>query len=70
MASATQDLMSIPTASRWASRHLRKNVTPFNIAYLIQYGRVRKLERNGSTVVSRQELTNYYRTYTQQRMQT
>lgn len=67
MASATQDLMSIPTASRWASRHLQKNVTPSNIAYLIQYGRVRKFEHNGATVVSRQELTNYYRTYTQQR---
>ena len=64
---SAQDLMSIPTASRWASKHLRKNVTPSNIAYLIQYGRIRKLERNGAAVVSKQELADYYRTYTQQR---
>lgn len=62
-----QDLLSIPTASRWASKHLRKNVTPSNISYLIQYGRIRKLEHNGATVVSKQELADYYRTYTQQR---
>ena len=62
-----QDLMSIPTASRWASEHLRKNVTPSNISYLIQYGRIRKLEHNGATVVSKQELADYYRIYTQQR---
>ncbi len=64
---AAQDLMSVPTASRWASEYLSKNVTPSNIAYLIQYGRIRKLEHNGATVVSKRELTGYYRTYTQQR---
>lgn len=64
---SVRDLMSIPTASRWASEHLCKNVTPSNIAYLIQYGRIRKLEYNGAMVVSRRELADYYRTYTQQR---
>ena len=64
---SARDLMSIPTASRWASEHLRKNVTPSNISYLIQYGRIRKLEHNGAAVVSKQELADYYRTYTQQR---
>ena len=64
---AAQDLLSIPTASRWASKHLRKNVTPSNITYLIQYGRIRKLEHNGVTVVSKRELADYYCTYTQQR---
>ena len=62
-----QDLMSIPAASRWASDHLCKNVTPSNISYLIQYGRIRKLEHNGAAVVSKQELADYYCTYTQQR---
>ena len=62
-----QDLLTVPAASRWASKHLRKNVTPSNIAYLIQYGRIRKLECGGTTVVSKRELTDYYRTYIQQR---
>lgn len=62
-----QDLLSVPAASRWASKHLQKNVTTSNIAYLMQYGRIRKLEHNGTTVVSKQELADYYRTYSQQR---
>ena len=62
-----RDMLTIPAASRWASKYLRKNVTPSNISYLMQYGRIRKLAHNGTTVVSRQELTDYYRTYTQQR---
>ena len=61
------DLLTVPAASRWASEHMRKNVTPSNIDYLMQYGRIRKLEYNGTTVVSKRELTDYYRTYTQQR---
>ncbi len=65
--SATQDLMTVAVASRWASKYLRKNVTPSNIAYLIQYGRIRKLERGGTTAVSKRELIDYYRTYNQQR---
>ena len=59
--------MSIAAASRWASEYLRKNVTPANISYLIQYGRIKKLNHNGMTAVSRKELATYYHTYTQQR---
>ena len=31
-------------ASQWASEYLEKNVTTSNISYLIQYGRIKKLE--------------------------
>ena len=65
---SAQDLMPISAASRWASGYLQKNVTPSNISYLIQYGRIRKLNCNGTTVVSRKELTAYYQSYMQQRL--
>ena len=55
-----EDLMTIVEASKWASAHVQKNVTPSNISYLIQYGRIRRYERNGTTKVSREELIAYY----------
>jgi len=59
----TSELMTIKQASDWASHYLRRNVTPSNISYLIQYGRIRKLSDNGNTLVSRQDLVNYYKSY-------
>ncbi len=52
----TQDFLTIPAASRWASAYLHKNVTPSNIAYLMQYGRIRRLEQGGTTLVQANEL--------------
>ncbi len=40
---AELDLMDIKQASVWASRYLGKNVTTSNIAYLLQYGRIKKI---------------------------
>ena len=57
------DLMTIPEASKWATDHRKKNVTPSNISYLIQYGRIRKYDSNGSTRVSKQDLIKYYDSY-------
>lgn len=57
------DLFSIKEASVWASEFLGKNVTASNIAYLIQYGRIRKLGENGNTYVSKSELIDYYKSY-------
>jgi len=57
------DLMTIREASTWASQYLKKEVTPSNISYLIQYGRIKKIGENGSTLLSRDELTEYYRSY-------
>lgn len=57
------DLLSIKAASEWASKLLGKNVTPSNISYLIQYGRIKKFGGNGNTRVSRSELLNYYKSF-------
>ena len=42
---------------------MRKTVTTSNISYLIQYGRIKKIGNNGTTVVSKQELFSYYKSY-------
>lgn len=57
------DLLSVSEASVWASEYLQKNVTPSNIAYLINYGRINKFGENGAIRVSRQDLEDYYRSY-------
>jgi hypothetical protein len=50
------DLITIKQASEWATEHLGKKVTPSNIAYLIQYGRIKKFENNGTTIIKKNEL--------------
>lgn len=57
------ELLTIKEASEWASIHTGKLVTTANISYLIQYGRIKKIGENGSTQVSKQDLTNYYKSY-------
>ncbi|GIV26313.1 MAG: site-specific DNA-methyltransferase [Bacteroidia bacterium] len=54
------ELLSIKEASQWASEYLGKKVTTSNISYLIQYGRIKKIGDNGSTLVSKNELIEYY----------
>ncbi len=61
------DLISIKEASVWATNYLKKNVSPANISYLIQYGRVKKNGDNGLTQISRNDLINYYKSYNGQR---
>lgn len=58
-----QDLLSLQQASVWASSLLNKNVTSSNIAYLVQYGKIPKLGRNGSTFVSKTDLQHYYNSF-------
>ncbi len=58
-----KELMTIQEASKWASFYLDREVTPSNISYLVQYGRVRKLEDNGSTQVLKSDLMEYYKSY-------
>ncbi|MCL2072357.1 MAG: site-specific DNA-methyltransferase [Marinilabiliaceae bacterium] len=57
------ELLTIKEASEWATNHLRKNVTPGNISYLIQYGRIKKIGDNGFTQIAKQDLINYYKSY-------
>lgn len=52
--------MTIKEASIWASEYLGKNVTPSNISYLVQYGRIPKKADNGNTYIDKQDLENYY----------
>jgi len=56
-------LLTIREASEWATGYIGKNVTPANIAYLVQYGRVRKIGENGSTQIGLNDLKNYYHSY-------
>ncbi len=57
------ELLTIKEASKWATSYLNKQVTPSNISYLIQYGRIPKIGDNGSTQVSKDDLLNYYKKY-------
>lgn len=59
----TEKLLNIKEASIWATKYLGKNVTPSNITYLINYGRIPKLGTNGSILVSREDLIEYYKAY-------
>ncbi|KAK3604817.1 hypothetical protein CHS0354_000479 [Potamilus streckersoni] len=59
--------LTIKEASKWATKHIGKTVTSANISYLIQYGRIKKIGNNGSTQISKQDLTNYYKSYNEHR---
>jgi hypothetical protein len=59
----TAQLFSVLEASQWATDYIGKNVTTSNIAYLVQYGLVRKIGENGTTQVLQSELQDYYKTY-------
>ncbi len=61
------ELLTIKQASLWASEYLGKNVTPSNITYLIQYGKIKKCGENGNTSVSKSDLISYYKSFNGQR---
>lgn len=54
----TKNLLTIKEASAWATDYLGKSVTPSNIAYLINYGRVNKIGDNGNIFVVKEDLIN------------
>ncbi len=58
-----ENLLTIKEASVWATDFLGKSVTPSNIAYLLNYGRVNKIGDNGGTFVAKQDLIDYYENY-------
>ncbi|MEZ4526095.1 MAG: DNA methyltransferase [Desulfobacterales bacterium] len=62
-----ENLLSIKEASEWATEYLGKTVTTSNISYLIQYGRIRKFGNNGTILISKQELEEYYKSYNSRR---
>lgn len=59
----TPNLMTITQASKWASDYLGRNVTTSNISYLIQYGRIKRITKNGNTWISKEDLIKYYESY-------
>ncbi len=62
-----QNLVSIREASKWASEHLKREVSESNIAYLVQYGKIKKHNGGGSTLISLDDLQEYYESYHGQR---
>lgn len=57
------ELITIKEASEWISSYFNRNVTSSNISYLINYGRVQKFADNGNTLVSRNDLLDYFNSY-------
>ena len=53
-------LFTLKQASEWASQHLQKHVTPANINYLIQYGRIESVVQNGVALIPKESLVGYY----------
>ena len=53
-------LVTIREASRWATAYLEKNVSPTNISYLLQYGKVKRYGENGSARIDLDDLKKYY----------
>ena len=60
-------LLSIQQASDWATKYQGKIVTPSNISYLIQYGKIRKIGENGFTQIYKEDLIKYYEAYNNNR---
>lgn len=55
-----ENMLTIKDASIWASNLLGKDVTPSNISYLIQYGRIPKASSNGAILINQKDLEKYY----------
>ncbi len=57
-------LVSVPEASHWASEYIGRTVTPTNITYLVQYGKIHKFPDESRKVrVDQEELKEYYDTF-------
>lgn len=63
------DLICVAEAVQLARSITNKNITPSNISYLIQYGRISKFNQNGSLYVSKDEVINYFQTQRDKRKQ-
>ncbi len=60
-------LLTLDKASQWASGFVDKDISKTNISYLVQYGKVRRLIKDGKTFVSIDDLKNYYKSFHGQR---
>lgn len=57
------DFLNLREASKWASKHIGKQVSVSNISYLVNYGRIQKFRDNGETLISKKELLEYYKSF-------
>jgi len=57
------DFLNFREASKWASKHIGKQVSVSNISYLVNYGRIQKFRDNGETLISKKELLEYYKSF-------
>ncbi len=55
--------LTIKQASEWATSYLHRNVTPSNISYLVQYGRIKRIGNNGTLLIDTNDLKYYYQSY-------
>jgi hypothetical protein len=53
-------LLTIKEASKFVTKKFGESITPSNISYLIQYGRIRKVGNNSNTRVFQEDLIKYY----------
>lgn len=53
-------LLTISEACKFAKDFTKKDISESNISYLIQYGRIEKIESNGSIYVDCDQLVSYY----------
>ena len=60
-------LINLKEASIWASQYLNRKITVSNISYLIQYGRIKKYGNEGDPLISKEELENYYNSFSREK---
>jgi len=60
-------LINLREASAWASQYINREVTISNISYLLQYGRIKKYGDNGNPLIDRDELRNYYDSFSKEK---
>jgi len=58
-----QVFLTIGDASKWISKKFKRDVTPSNISYLVNYGRINKYGENGGTLILKDEVLSYYKTF-------
>ena len=54
------EAVTVEEASNWASGKFNRKISKSNIAYLLQYGQIEKINRNGVTLVKLDDLQKYY----------
>jgi DNA modification methylase len=57
----SDDLLSVKDAADWASNYMKKDISPSNISYLVQYAKIKKYNDNSNNIqVNINELQKYY----------